>query len=288
MCEACSAFVRNATYDPTNTTPIRAKFTKDLEVRFAQLLLVIRSSIIKQDCFGLRVQNVAPQETLPKQFAFSRTDKKVEGFMDWLAVQEARGLLARVEAPQIGEALDAAWTNTYVLSAYSQGLLHAQEQLEQAGIRPAGGFMPLEAALVLPVHADRLGALYTRTFSELRGITDAMDQQISRTLAEGMLRGLNPEAIAKEVTAKVKGVGLARARTLARTEIIRAHHLANIQEYRNAGLFNVRVRAEWLTAGDLRVCPECQSLNHRIFTLAQIEPMIPVHPNCRCVALPVV
>jgi len=79
-----------------------------------------------------------------------------------------------------------------------------------------------------------------------------------------------------------------RAEILARTEIIRAHHLGTIQEYRNQGLFNIVVKAEWKTAGDNRVCTRCASLEGQVFTLDEIEPMIPLHPQCRCIALPYV
>jgi SPP1 gp7 family putative phage head morphogenesis protein len=77
-----------------------------------------------------------------------------------------------------------------------------------------------------------------------------------------------------------------RAEMLARTEIIRAHHLATIQEYRNWGVLGIYVKGEWKTAGDDRVCSQCASLEGNIYTLDEIESMIPLHPNCRCIALP--
>jgi len=50
----------------------------------------------------------------------------------------------------------------------------------------------------------------------------------------------------------------------------------------------VRVKAEWKTAGltDARTCDECRELEGHVFSLDEIEKMIPKHPNCRCVALP--
>jgi SPP1 gp7 family putative phage head morphogenesis protein len=80
--------------------------------------------------------------------------------------------------------------------------------------------------------------------------------------------------------------GRRRAEILARTETIRAHHLANIQEYRRWKIFDVKVLAEFLTAGDARVCPQCATLHGSIWTLDEIETMIPVHPQCRCIAIP--
>jgi hypothetical protein len=75
---------------------------------------------------------------------------------------------------------------------------------------------------------------------------------------------------------------------LARTEVIRAHHLATIQEYRNYGVEGIHVQGEWKTAGDMRVCDICASMEGQVFTLDQIEKMIPAHTMCRCLALPAV
>ena len=65
-----------------------------------------------------------------------------------------------------------------------------------------------------------------------------------------------------------------------------ANKLATIQEYKNWGLEGVTVMAEWATAG-FDVCPKCSELQGKVFTIQQIETMIPAHPNCRCCAIPV-
>jgi SPP1 gp7 family putative phage head morphogenesis protein len=77
-----------------------------------------------------------------------------------------------------------------------------------------------------------------------------------------------------------------RAEILARTETIRAHHAANMGEYRAAGALGITVLAEHLTAGDDRVCPQCAPLQGKRYELDEAEYMIPVHPQCRCVAIP--
>ena len=138
------------------------------------------------------------------------------------------------------------------------------------------------------IHADRAGVLYTRAYNDLKGITETMDAQISRVLAEGIVSGDNPRIIAKEIAGRISAIGIHRATLLARTEVIRAHHLAAVQTYRNYGIEGVQVVAEWNTAGDARVCELCSPLDGKIFTLDRIENMIPVHPQCRCGMLPVV
>jgi hypothetical protein len=62
--------------------------------------------------------------------------------------------------------------------------------------------------------------------------------------------------------------------------------VATVQEYRNWEAAGVKVKAEWSTAGDDRVCEECEALEGKEFSLQEIEDMIPYHPNCRCIALP--
>jgi len=143
---------------------------------------------------------------------------------------------------------------------------------------------------------DRIGLLYGRTFSGLKGITAAMDTQISRVLAQGMADGDGPRLLARKLIATINGTGMGelaitdtlgrfipaarRAEMLARTEIIRAHHNATIQEYRNWAVEGVKVKAEFVTAGDDRVCDRCAALEREVFTLDRIEGMIPLHPNC--------
>jgi SPP1 gp7 family putative phage head morphogenesis protein len=152
-----------------------------------------------------------------------------------------------------------------------------------------------------PMHIDRIGLVYSRVYSELKGITNDMDKQISTILAQGLIDGKNPRDLARLLVRTITGpsgdLGITdslgryipaarRAEMLARTEIIRAHHAATVQEYKNWGLEGVQVKAEWQTAG-WNVCPQCANLQGKIFSLTQIETMIPAHPNCRCCAVPV-
>jgi SPP1 gp7 family putative phage head morphogenesis protein len=111
-----------------------------------------------------------------------------------------------------------------------------------------------------------------------------MDSAISRILSQGMVDGDGPRSLAGKIV-DATGVSRRRAMTLARTEIIRAHHSAMVQEYKNWAVEGVVVKAEWVDAG-FNVCPDCAKNNGKIFDLNEIEGLIPLHPNCRCIALP--
>jgi SPP1 gp7 family putative phage head morphogenesis protein len=309
MCEACNHI---ATYqqlrqaDPTKTNVQRATFVRDMDRRFNKIKKMIIEAVVTNDCFGLNPK-IQVNEGFPKKaFQFSTNPEKVEKFMSWINHQTEQELLTVQFRSQLGQASQAPWTNMYISDSYKRGVDRAAYEAKKGKVPGAktvaerGG---IEAVMGTPIHMDRLGMLYTRTFTELKGITAAMDTQMSKVLAQGIADGDSPAAIARKLN-KVIGGGLdlttktkagiertipaqVRARTLARTEVIRAHHAATIQEYRNFGLAGVKVQAEWSTAGDDRVCAECASLEGKVYTLDEIEGLIPLHPNCRCIALPV-
>jgi SPP1 gp7 family putative phage head morphogenesis protein len=292
---------RRRTYDPTHTLTLRRQFSAEMYKRFRDLKGVIRQAIVEQDVLGLsggqrpaaqaRSTGRAGTLTPPghQAFAFNPTESKIQGFMDWLDEQEQEGVLETIRDPQVGTGRKNPWTNTYIQSAYKKGLSRGRDELVNANypvpdLEESGG---LDTVFHQPIHADKVGSIYARAFNELKGVTDAMDQQISRELASGVAEGINPKQMAKRINDRVDKIGLTRARTLARTETIRAHHVATVQEYRNWSVEGVKVKAEWETAGDERVCPICLALEDRTYTPNEIEPMIPRHPNCRCLALPV-
>jgi SPP1 gp7 family putative phage head morphogenesis protein len=294
-------------FDPTRTTSLRNMFAAEMRRRFTELMKVIRIAVVDKDVFGLNSKITFFQLTPPGEgaFAFSRSSRKIEEFMRWLDEQVQRGLLTVAEAEQVGESIEAAWTNLYIWDSYKRGVLRARAEMIAAGmvvpsIDDSGGIDMVLAGG--PFHMDRVGVLFTRVYSELKGITEQMDAQISRILAQGMIDGDGPALIARKMIAVINGDGVDklgirdtlgrfipakyRAEMLARTEIIRAHHLGTIQEYRNWGVLGIKVQGEWKTAGDDRVCEQCAGMEGKVFTLDEIEPMIPLHPMCRCIALP--
>ena len=288
--------------DPTQTLMIRRRYEAEVNKRFRALKGAIRASIVDQDVFGLtqprpfRPLGNADQTSfspLPERaFQFSTMPEKVDGFMTWLEDQQSQGLLEISSRRQLGHAANSQWQNVYLQSAYQKGVSRARLEMQKAGvsmpIKDQGNIKEsVSAAFNRPFHADRVGSIYARAYNELKGVTQAMDTAISRALSDGLLAGKGPLDIARDINKQVDGIGIARARLIARTETIRAHHVATIQEYRNAGVLGIKVKAEWLTAGDSRVCAECAALQGRVFTLDEIEPLIPLHPQCRCVALPV-
>lgn len=264
--------------DPTRTTAIRNRFSAELFKRFRKLKGLINEVITKEDGFGLKTNR--------GQFEFTRSSDKIAAFMEWLRRQQNANILEVTRGASQSSAAERAWTAVYVRSTYQRGVAQAAANLRRSGADISQRW--IDAAFMRPIHADRLGIAYTRVFTQLQGITEAMDQQISLVLAEALAEGVGPAETARRINNRVDKIGIARARVLAQTETIAAHAEATLNAYEEAGVEGVEVEAEFATAGDDRVCPECESLEGRTFKLAESRGIIPVHPRCRCAWIPVV
>lgn len=294
-------------YDPTRTTTLRSQWVRDADKRWNRLIRDVRKSIVDNDCFGFQPQ-VVPivfdvLQPLPRKvFQFKTDPEKAQGFMSWLAREEDKGVLETIVRP--GRVGTHPWTDVYVDTAYQKGIRRARAELIRAGydVPPIEGVPGgIGAVMNGPVHADRIGLLYTRTFEDLKSVTSVANAQTRRIVSDslrtgialGIAEGKNPRRIARELFGDVKNrlsaIGKTRTRMIARTEVIRAHNAALIAEYEQADAdMDVSVLAEWSTAG-FNVCPICTDLQLRgPYKLKEIEGMIPAHPNCRCIAIPVV
>lgn len=269
--------------DPTHTATIRRRFEADMKRRFKALRRSIWQTVAINDAFGLNTP-VVNEPGRQFQFAFPRSSDKVSAFMDWLMQEQGRTILETQRGALMRSAAERAWQNVYIDSAYQRGIRQAGQELRAAGANVSDRY--LDAAFNLPVHADRVGLIYTRTYSELQGVTAAMDTAISQALAMGMAEGLGPMAIAREIVDRVDTIGIVRARMIARTETIAAHAEASLNSYEEAGLEGVAVMAEFSTARDNAVCPQCDELEGKTFLIEEARGMIPVHPNCRCAFIP--
>ena len=312
-----SLFLTNS-IDPTRTITLRNKFVAEMRNRFASLMIDIRQAVIELDVFGLVEETrvtVNASGLSSKQYDFPRNDQKVEAFVKWLKAKNEEYFFTdgkqglRMAFDLISSDPNSArstWMKLYIDSAYQQGIRRARQELRKKGIEIDEGQLggePIVSAFNGPVHADRVGLIYTRAYSSLQGITAEMESVVSDVLAMGLADGRGPREIARLLNKAITGDGTGadlsiidslgrkvparrRAEVLARTEVIRAHHSANIGEYKAAGILGINVQVEWLTAGDSRVCPKCSPMNGKLFQIDDAEYIIPAHPQCRCVALP--
>lgn len=286
--------------DPTRTKTIRRRYAQRLRGQLGALNAAVREAVQRRDILSVSADTLQPEDPRPpsdRPFRFATDDEKIEAFMAWLRRQERRGILEVIDRDE----------NTFIRSAYSKGVEHADAALNAEGVQFPE--QDLQAVFNQPVHRESVQFLFTRNFQELQGITDAMNQQISRELADGFAQGHSPTKISRNITDRVDAVGKTRSTVMARTEVIRAHSEGTLNRFEQAGVDEVTVKAEWSTAGDTRVCPICLALEGNVFTVQEARtdtfefsagedqpPSLsgtypvrpPAHPQCRCAFLPVV
>lgn len=292
-CSSSSVLHTNRVFrvDPTRTTVLRKQYERDMVKRFRWLRRLIQELIIDDDVLGVAEPDLTKVNPLqafvarpPRQAWRGRTSsEKVEQFMNWLKKAEREGILETTIGTAFGR---SRWQNVYLQSAYQKGLASAAGRLKRKGAKVQDSF--IEGSFFRPIHADRIGLIYTRAFSDLEGITAAMDAQISRTLAQGLAEGRGVRDIANSVIDRVDRIGITRARTLTRTEIVGANAEGALNTYMEAGIEGVEVEAEFMTTRDNRVCPRCRELEGGVRSIDDARGVIPVHPNCRCAWIPVV
>ena len=283
--------------DPSGTIGIQRSYIADLNRRWKKVARAIQDLVVADD--ALRLGPAKPSPFLPVAASLAtniqhgvpfvfRQDVagKTEDFNTWLNQQLDSDVL-EVRRGAGGRVMrNSKWQDRYVRSSYGRGLKHAEASMKSAGI----SFDSRTAADLFnaPIHVDTLALMYTRQFSDLQGITQATSTQISRVLTEGIATGKGPREMARTMRTAISNIGVNRARTLARTEVIRVHAESTLNRYKDAGLQKVNVLAEFATGKDDRVCPICIGLETgEALSLDEARGMIPVHANCRCVWLPV-
>lgn len=296
--------------DPTGTSKILRLWDNELKRRFLALERSITRAIVELDVLGLKnpgqkQQRQAEFELLQMMFgtelgkivtgdadpprsafAFERNANKVSSFMRWLRQQEEEIILGGT-TQQDGERV---WQSVYLGRSYAKGVKDAVTKMRKEGrlIPAAFAVNAFQAdAAGRPHHTNAAALIYTRAFDQLDGITRAMAQKISRILANGISRGHGAQTVARALNKQVRGLGLVRARTLARTELIAAYAEATLNMYEEAGIRGVEIEVEFTTAGDDAVCKTCDSYSGTTYTIEESRGIIPVHPNCRCAWTPV-
>lgn len=219
-----------------------------------------------------------------ERWRFHATDEQLKAFQEWLKQQTDLYVRGMTE--------EELW-NRYIQDGFKKG---AGRAFDDAGDRP--GWDPEEAAFYAgtkeqflksafgrPESLEKVKLLAARTFEELNGMTDDMRNKLGRVLTQGLIQGDGPVAIAREMT-KQLDLSRARAETIARTELIRAHAEGQLVGLEEMGVEEVGVMVEWSTAQDDRVCELCEPMEGVVLKIEEARGMIPRHPNCRCAYIP--
>jgi len=117
----------------------------------------------------------------------------------------------------------------YVEPAYIQGTAVQAANLTVQSELYALSKPSLDAILFSPPYRKRIGLLRAREFELMKGFTAQAKTDLAGALTRGMVAGLNPRDIAKDITAST-GVNQRRGERIARTEVGNAFRQARMDE----------------------------------------------------------
>ena len=290
--------------DPTRTITLRRVFASEMAARFNIFKKQLIDIVGIQDEFGLGDNNEAVQANVAllsnilnkreltqvqnARFGFLSSSDKILAFAKLVQEAIANTIL------DSNKAKEDAWWNKYIREGYQKGAGRAFDDFSKANgdklKHPLDFYRGtrhefLSSSFNQPVSVERVKVLASRVFTELKGVTDAMAQNLSRQLVDGLVQGKSPRAVAKDIADVVDGIGRKRAELIARTETIRAHAEGQLDGLEGLGVESVGVAVEWATSG-LNVCPLCSDMQGVVLSIAEARGMIPRHPNCMCSFIP--
>lgn len=268
--------------DPTKTLTLRNRFDAQVSARYKNLMRAITESIVKNDCFGLRISN-QEQPLPPESLAALTLTQQLEAFDAWLVAAINQGVLEVV--PTTGE----PWTNPFIENAYGRGVIKGNVQVRQLIGVPL--VQPVDASNVfgvlgVPSVNASLELQQNRIWTALNGINDQMRTQVYSVLSDGLEAGFGPTQIAREINDRVSAIGMTRSRMVARTEIVRSHNLGSVAEHDRLSLFlDEDILSQWHATLDSRLRDSHRARHGKIFKSADARALLG-EPNCRCGILP--
>jgi hypothetical protein len=324
QCLCCDASPR-LVVDPTNTHKLRSRFKQDFTQRWSRLRIAARDIIMKQDVLAIRsggLMNIAAPGIVNSATKTEVWQRWFDNALDKLVVGG-----------------DGSWMRPYLSAAFDEGTKFGQLQAKTVVTHQYAG--------------HRSDALQVLARVELQGIGQAVSQQATRAVANGLLTQQSPMAIVRAVQAAIDKIGRIRSEAMVEMLVVRAHSEASLDVYEAEGIATVgllpeavavqrlgakdaarkqtkkagktvspshaagsrsrgksggpglrtqqRIRRAELniarrlgenvnvkTAGDDRVCPICEGISENgPYTINRARTLIPAHPRCRCVFVPV-
>ena len=260
--------------DPTRTTTLRKKMERYFRGSYVKLAKAFRKFFIDESIrfeieldVGAGVKPPTPEE-ISRRFIIW-LDAKFEEVFDY----------------ENGDLDDL------ILQAYSKGAERSYSMVKKPSLFPSKAFAAgaaiefIRTLTTAPESKGNLGLIQLNAINQYRMVNTQLKQQISRIVSEELISGFKPTEAVSRISIAIDTMDKTRAKLIARTETTRAHAEGQLDAFDALGLENVGVLAEWSAAAD--ACPKCAPFDGQIFTLAEAHGLIPLHPNCRCLWLPV-
>lgn len=218
-CSCCIADERVISVDPTGTGALRTAFNSALAIKWRGMRVLVRKMIVDQDILSLgskglmAIANPAIQGGSTKTQMFQR-------WFDYMAgAQVLNG--------------DGSFMREYIGRGYAAGRTFAQGEVGMYST---------------PLAQDREDTIFQLAVVELQGIIEAVSQQAVRAVANGVLQGKRPVAIARDAQSAIDRVAFPRSTALVELLVVKAFSEASLDVYQSAGVRQVGLVPETLLA----------------------------------------
>lgn len=179
--------------------------------------------------------------------------------------------------------------------SFNLGIVNGIGDLADAGLpgyrdlKP-GGIDKLATKAFTIVNTDALDFMSEYTLILAGDVHTELASGLKRAIVTGISTGKAAEDIVRDMGGLVSDpesfrraggrvfqTANERLKTIARTEVLRAHNQGRLKFHQRVGVQKV----EWLAMEDERMCPVCGGLDGKTFPVDKLPPQ-PAHPNCRC------
>lgn len=281
--------------DPTRTAGLRRAFMAAVRRKFRKLAVEVVKLIRDEDALGLLPTKSFSFNSIAanNRWKYQSDPEKVKAFKAWLKSQIASQIIGKDE--------EELWKR-YVEEGFRKGAARAfddtKKPLKAVRDQSAMDFYAgskdafLRSAFGRPVAIEKVKLLAGRSFDDLEGITERMSRDMVRGLTDGLVRGMGPREIARELADDV-GISQGRALLVARTEIVRAFADGQLTALEELGVEEVGVMVEWSTSGlgetalgNPSPCEKCAEMQGVVLKIDEARGLIPLHPGCLCSWIP--
>lgn len=220
------------------------------------------------------------------------TLENIDDFQDWFN-DRVHELFLDSKAPRAIQKLREEgdlpdWVNKRVKDAYRKGGNRGESELKKIGIDLG---IPVSVLLLSrSAGQDTFKHMQKNIGHDMHQMFTTVTTQVKRNASNAVQAGQDKDGIIDSINDRIEKKGETPSRTLAHTQVVKAHNEGLAVAYKHTGVTDVQAidEAIWVTAGDSRVCPLCRELADRgPMDIDHVRSLLPRHPNCRCTFTPV-
>ena len=181
------------------------------------------------------------------------------------------------------------WVLDYVAAEYERGTQQAFTNLSVQSPVYASQ-TTLQQLLSSPAYQNQIAAAYISTYSDWKGISDAVRADLANVIADAIGRGINPRETASIVSKRLD-VSMSKAKTIAQTEQVGALRQAQWNETDwAADRLGLKTGLLWLSALKPTTRTWHASRHGKVYTTEQVRDFYAENGNrynCYCSQIPV-